>query len=72
MQDQLRLHPPSLAHEGLLPLVPHRVPGLVRGVDRGHVGLYGGGWTAALHSGLYAGHGHRKPGGEYESCFLLT
>lgn len=71
MQDLQGLYAAPLAHEGLLPLVPHRVPGLVRGMDRDHVGLYGGGRTASLHSGLHAGHGHWKPGGEYENCVLL-
>lgn len=64
MQDFLRLSASSLAHEGLLPLLPHSLPRAVRRMDRDHVGLYGGGWSAAVHPGLHAGHGHRELGGE--------
>ena len=65
VQDLGGLPAPPLAHAGLLPLVPHRVPRAVRRVDRDHVGLHGGGGPAAVHPGLHAGHGHREPGGEY-------
>ena len=65
MQDRHRLSAASLAHEGLLPLVPDRVPGSLWRVDRNHVGLYGSGGAAPVHPGLHVGHGHWELGGEY-------
>lgn len=64
VQDLLRLPAASMAHEGLLPLLPHCVPRAVRRMDRDHVGLYGGCRAATVHPGLHVGHGHREPGGE--------
>lgn len=59
-----------MAYERLLPLLSNRVPGAVWWMDRDHVGLYGGCWTAPLHPGLHAGHGDWEPGGKSTSWLL--
>lgn len=63
VQDQPGLRAATLAHARLLPLLSHRLPRAVRGVDRDHVGLHGGGWPGHVPHCLYDGHGHRQLGG---------
>ncbi len=60
-----------MAHERLLPLLPHRVPHPLRGVDRDHVGLHadrrddvGTQPPGGLRARLSHGPDRRKPRGE--------
>lgn len=66
VQDQQDLRAAALAHERLLPLLPHRVPRAVRGVDRDHVGLHGGGGSGHVPHRLHDGHGHWELSGAYQ------
>ncbi len=61
-----------MAHERLLPFIPHCVPSALWRVDRDHVGLYGGGWDDHVHHSLHDGHGYWKPCGTSSSFIVET